>query len=119
MSTGGSDPHRELARVADSTDPAASAAQTALGGGPAASRLRAAILALARHRGPSSSICPSDAARAIGGDSWRELTAQSRSIAFALARDGDVEITQRGAVVDPDRPSRGPIRIRAKSTGRS
>jgi Protein of unknown function (DUF3253) len=108
-----------LARVADSTDPAASAAQTALGGGPAASRLRAAILALARHRGPSSSICPSDAARAIGGDSWRELTAQSRSIAFALARDGDVEITQRGAVVDPDRPSHGPIRIRAKSTGRS
>jgi hypothetical protein len=105
-----------LARVAEGDGPAASAARTALGDGPVDSRLLAAILALARHRGPRSSICPSDAARAIGGGSWRELTEQSRSIAFALARDGDVEITQRGAVVDPDRPSRGPIRIRPTST---
>jgi Protein of unknown function (DUF3253) len=116
VSGGGSGPPRELARVAEGDGPAASAAQTALGDGPVDSRLRAAILALARHRGPRSSICPSDAARAIGGGSWRELTEQSRSIAFALARDGDVEITQRGALVDPDRPSRGPIRIRPTST---
>jgi hypothetical protein len=101
----------ELTRVADGAGPAAGAARTALGGGAAATRLRAAILALAQHRGPNSSICPSDAARAVGGHDWRELTAQSRSIAFALARDGDVEITRRGAVVDPDQPSRGPIRI--------
>jgi hypothetical protein len=40
--------------------------------------------------------------------------AQSRSIAFALAHDGDVEITQHGNVIDPDQPSRGPIRIRTK-----
>ena len=80
-----------MARVAEGAGPAAGAAFTALGDGPVDSRLRAAILALARHRGPRSSICPSDAARAIGGDSWRELTEQSRSIAFALARDGDVE----------------------------
>jgi hypothetical protein len=103
-----------LARAADGTGHTASAAQTALGGGPVTTRLRAAILALAGHRGPTSSICPSDAARAIGGGNWRELTAQSRTIAFALACDGDVELTQRGNVIDPDRPSRGPIRIRAK-----
>jgi hypothetical protein len=108
-----SDPHRELARVADGAGAAASAAQTALGGGPVAARLRAAIVALARHRGPTSSICPSDAARAVGGDGWRELTAQSRAIAFALAGDGDVEITQRGNAIDPEAPSRGPVRIRA------
>jgi hypothetical protein len=101
-----------LARVADGGGPVAEAARCALGGGAAATRLRAAILALAQHRGPNSSICPSDAARAVGGHDWRGLTAQSRSIAFALARDGDVEITQRGAVVDPDQPGRGPIRIR-------
>jgi hypothetical protein len=101
-----------LARVADMVGPAANAARAALGAGPVASRLRAAILALARHRGPAASICPSDAARAVGGDSWRELTAQSRTIAFALARNGDVEITQRGNVIDPDAPSRGAIRIR-------
>jgi hypothetical protein len=112
VSSGGSDPHRELARVADGDGPAAGAARSALGGGAPATRLCAAILALAQHRGPNSSICPSDAARAVGGQDWRALTAQSRSIAFALARDGDVEITQCGAVVDPDQPSRGPIRIR-------
>jgi hypothetical protein len=100
-----------LVCVADGDGPPAGAARSALGGRPAATRLRA-ILALAQHRGPNSSICPSDAARAVGGHDWRDLTAQSRSIAFALARDGDVENTQRGAVVDPDQPSRGPIRIR-------
>jgi Protein of unknown function (DUF3253) len=115
MPSAGSGPAAELARAADSDGRAASAARIALGRGPVATRLRAATLALARHRGPTSSICPSDAARAIGGDGWRELTAQSRTIAFALARDGDVEITQRGTVIDPDRPPRGPIRIRAKS----
>lgn len=114
MPSAGSGPAAELARVADGDGPAARAAKTALGGGPVAKRLRAAILALARHRGPTSSICPSDAARAIGGDDWRELTEQGRTIAFKLARDGDVEITQRGSMIDPDRPSRGPIRIRAK-----
>ncbi|HEY4794012.1 MAG TPA: DUF3253 domain-containing protein [Mycobacterium sp.] len=112
MSSGGSDPHRELVCVARGDSPAAGVARAALDGGPASARLRAAILALTQHRGPNSSICPSDAARAVGGHDWRDLTAQSRSIAFTLARDGDVEITQRGAVVDPEQPSRGPIRIR-------
>jgi hypothetical protein len=107
-----SGPKAELARVADGGGPAAAEARTAMGDGPVAGRLRAAILALAQHRGSSSSICPSDAARAIGGASWRELTGQSRSIAFALARDGEVEITQRGEAVDPERPPGGAIRIR-------
>lgn len=115
MSAGRTGPARELAQVAAGDGPAAGAARTALGDGPVDSRLRAAILALARHRGPRSSICPSDAARAIGGGSWRELTEQSRSIAFALARDGDVQITQRGAAVDPGQPPSGPIRIRMAS----
>ena len=110
-----SEPQRELARVADGDGPAAGLAKTALGGGSTATRLRAAILALARHRGPGSSICPSDAARAVGGPGWRDLTEDSRSTAFALARDGDVEITQRGQVVDPGQLPRGPIRIRMPS----
>ena len=107
-----SEPQRELARVADGDGPAAGLAKTALGGGSTAIRLRAAILALARHRGPGSSICPSDAARAVGGEGWRALMDDSRSVALTLARDGDVEITQRGEVVDPGHLPRGPIRIR-------
>ena len=107
-----SDPQRELTTVADGDGPGAGHAKTALGDGSIATRLRAAILALAHHRGPESSICPSDAARAVGAEQWRDLTDDSRSTALALARSGDVEITQRGEVVDPGEPPRGPIRIR-------
>ncbi len=110
-----SDPRHELAKVADDGGPAAGAARTALSDGAAATRLRAAILALARHRGPKSSICPSDAARAVGGVDWRDLNDESRSIAMDLARAGEVDITQRGESVDPDSSLRGPIRIRMKS----
>jgi hypothetical protein len=78
-------------------------------------RLREAILALARERAPAKTICPSDAARAVGGDQWRDLMEQARDIARDLARAGEVEIMQRGEVLDPDAQWRGPIRIRARS----
>ncbi|MGO4442045.1 DUF3253 domain-containing protein [Mycobacterium sp. 2YAF39] len=77
-------------------------------------RLRDTMLALARERGPSKTICPSDAARAVGGDNWRDLMGDARDIARELARRGDVEITQKGKVLDPDATWRGPIRIRAR-----
>ncbi|MCV7220699.1 DUF3253 domain-containing protein [Mycolicibacterium elephantis] len=76
-------------------------------------RLREAILDLSRERGPDKTICPSDAARAVGGESWRDLMDDARETARALARDGHVEITQKGEVLDPDATWRGPIRIRA------
>jgi hypothetical protein len=47
--------------------------------------LRATILTMAGERGPSSSICPSDAARAVGGDDWRDLMDDARDAARALA----------------------------------
>jgi hypothetical protein len=107
-----SDPQRELTTVADGDGPAAAHAKTALDDGSTATRLRAAILALAHHRGPDSSICPSDAARAVGRQQWRDLMDDSRRAALTLALDGDVDITQRGEIVDPRQPPRGPIRIR-------
>jgi hypothetical protein len=76
-------------------------------------RIRQTILQLARERGPSKTICPSDAARAVGGDEWRGLMEQARDTARDLARAGEVEITQRGEVLDPDGTWRGPVRIRA------
>jgi hypothetical protein len=77
--------------------------------------LRAAILTLARERGPDKTICPSDAARAVGGQQWRDLMDEAREEARELARCGQVEISQRGAVLDPDTQWRGPVRIRATS----
>ena len=61
----------------------------------------------------TSSICPSEAARAVGGTDWRELMEPAREAARLLARAGEVQITQRGAVLDPDGILRGPIRIRS------
>lgn len=77
--------------------------------------LRAAILSLARERGPDKTICPSDAARAVGGQQWRDLMDDARAEARALAKRGEVEISQRGEVLDPDAQWRGPVRIRATS----
>ena len=78
------------------------------------SALRDAILRLADERGPSKTICPSDAARAIGGDGWRDLMPDARAVARDLAREGSVDVTQKGVVLDPDAEWRGPIRIRIR-----
>lgn len=76
-------------------------------------RLQAAIRNLLVRR--VGSICPSEAARAVGGEQWRDLMGPAFEAARVLARAGQVEITQRGTVLDPDGQWRGPIRIRATS----
>lgn len=83
---------------------------------PLEERLRAAILTLLAAR--AGSICPSEAARAVGGPQWRPLMEPTRSAARALAREGAVEITARGAVLDPDGQWRGPVRIRPTQSQR-
>jgi hypothetical protein len=75
-------------------------------------RCAAVALALAEHRAPARSICPSDVARAIGGAGWRKDLDLVRDVARELARDGSVEVVQHGEILDPDRPWRGPVRIR-------
>ncbi len=77
-------------------------------------QLRETILRLARERGPSKSICPSDAAREVGGEKWRDLMDDARDTARELARRDEVVITQGDDVLDPDATWRGPIRIRAR-----
>ncbi|WP_205878047.1 DUF3253 domain-containing protein [Mycobacterium camsae] len=102
----------ELSRAVGAQRRGSHHAEIALGGGPLTQRLQAAILALSELRGPDSSTCPSDAARVIGGPKWRELLDEARAIARNLAKTGQVEITQRGNVLDPDSDWRGPVRIR-------
>lgn len=74
-------------------------------------RLAAAMRALANHRAPRT-ICPSDAARAIGGAQWRDVMDESRDEARQLAQDGHLEVLQRNARLDPAAAWRGPIRLR-------
>ena len=68
----------------------------------------------ARARG--ATICPSEAARAVGGDDWRPLMEPARAAARRLVARGAVEITQGGRVVDGS-TAKGPIRIRRTSSG--
>lgn len=72
--------------------------------------LAAAIMDLLAARATGATICPSEAARRVGGDDWRELMEPARAAARRLEADGEVIITQRGRRVDPSRAT-GPIRI--------
>jgi hypothetical protein len=72
-----------------------------------------AILDLLAQRDPGKTICPSDAARAIGGDDgFRSLMPVVRDAARALVAEGRIEVTQRGEPVDLD-SARGAIRLRS------
>lgn len=73
-------------------------------------RLAAAIRTLLRHRDADKTICPSEAARIVGGSGWRRLMDSARSVAEDLTCGGTVRILQRGHEVDPQ-TVRGPIRI--------
>ncbi len=73
--------------------------------------LEAAVLALLGQRAASATICPSEAARAVGGKQWRDLMEPARAAARRLVAAGLVEITQGGRVVDPS-TAKGPIRVR-------
>ncbi len=77
-------------------------------------RLESTILDLLAQRARTSTICPSDAARAVGGedeDAWRDLMEPARRAARRLVDRGEVVITQGGMVVDPSTAT-GAIRIR-------
>ena len=78
---------------------------------PVEGQLEAKILELLAARASTSTICPSDAARAVGGDDWRPLMEPAREAARRLVDACQVQITQGGSVVDPA-TAKGPIRIR-------
>ena len=74
-------------------------------------QLEATILDLLAKRAATSTICPSDAARAVAPEGWRDLMESARRAARRLVAAGEVDITQGGQVVDPS-TAKGPIRIR-------
>jgi hypothetical protein len=74
---------------------------------------RRAILDLLEQRGAGKTICPSEAARVLGGDDgFRDHMDTVRAAAWARVDDGAVEVTQHGDRVEDRAAVRGPIRIR-------
>ena len=76
-------------------------------------RLEAAVLALVRKRAQEKTICPSDAARAVGGEAWRDDMDLARDVVRELALAGAVEVLQGGEPQPADADWKGPIRVRA------
>lgn len=70
---------------------------------------------LLARRDASATICPSEVARALGGEEWRGLMEPVRAAARRLVAVGEVEITQRGEVVADPGDVTGPIRIRRRT----
>jgi hypothetical protein len=64
-----------------------------------------AILRLVEARGHGKTICPSEAARALGGphpDGWGPLMQPVRKAAVRLAHRGQLVILRKGRPADPD-----------------
>ena len=72
-------------------------------------RLAATIRALLRHR-DTGTICPSDAARAVGAEGWRAVVPAARGVAHTLEAQEVVVIRQGDQRVDVGK-ARGPVRI--------
>lgn len=63
------------------------------------------ILRLVVERGAGKTICPSEAARALGGphpDGWGPLMKPVRAASVRLAHQGRLAILRKGRAVDPD-----------------
>lgn len=83
--------------------------------------LEAAILSLLAERAAdgdtTKTICPSEAARLVGGTEarrdWEALMQPARAAARRLVAAGKIVITQHGVVVSPA-AAKGPIRLRLR-----
>jgi hypothetical protein len=73
-------------------------------------RIAHTIRELLARRDEGNTICPSDAARALAED-FRPLMDPVRRVARDMVARGELEVTQKGRVVDID-AARGPIRVR-------
>ena len=85
--------------------------------GTADAALEAAILELLAERGRDKTICPSEAAKLVGGKDarrdWEGLMEPARAAARRLVAAGRIVIQQGGKVVDGS-SAKGPIRLKLK-----
>ena len=76
--------------------------------------LEAAILELLAEHGPEETICPSEAAKLVGGvdarRDWEGLMQPAREAARRLVKAGKIVVMQNGRVVDAER-TKGALRL--------
>ena len=77
--------------------------------------IEAEIIRLTGERGPDSSICPSEVARAMNPE-WRQLLSAVRRAAVRLSEAGRIDILRKGQPVTGE-AVRGVIRLRIKAEG--
>lgn len=79
--------------------------------------LETAILELLAERGRDKTICPSEAAKRVGGTEartdWEGLMEPARAAARRLVAEGRIVITQGGRVVEPS-TAKGAIRLKLR-----
>ena len=69
------------------------------------------ILDIATQRGTEKTTCPSEIARKLFPDDWREQMKNVVDVAIDLHNQGKIVITQKGMPIDVNRII-GPIRIK-------
>ncbi|MEO0500602.1 MAG: DUF3253 domain-containing protein [Pseudomonadota bacterium] len=73
-------------------------------------RVRDLLLTLAAERGTEKTYCPSEAARRLWPEDWRDHMDDVRRVAALLIAERRLVATQRGDPVDPV-GAKGPIRL--------
>lgn len=73
-------------------------------------KIRRCLQRLARELGLAHTFCPSEAARLLVAEHWRDLMPAVREEAAHLVEAGELDCTQRGIRVNP-RDARGAIRL--------
>lgn len=74
--------------------------------------IRSTILKQLKGRLHGASICPSEPARAIyAAGEWRDKMGLIREVASEMVTAGELEMTQKGQIVDPQH-HKGPMRLR-------
>ncbi|NAZ86112.1 DUF3253 domain-containing protein [Kineococcus indalonis] len=76
-------------------------------------RLEEVLRELLAARPAAAGVDPEEAARAVGGEGWRELVQPARSAARRLVAAGEAHLVQGGRAVDPS-TARGPVRLRRR-----
>ncbi len=79
-------------------------------------KLVATIRCLLRSRAEQKTICPSEAARVVGGDHWRDILPKTVEVAWILERKGWLHVMQNGERVS--QPTTGAIRLKMNKDAR-